>query len=117
MRLVQPDTVVHWHRQGWRLVWRWKSGARKVGRHSVAAETIDLIRQTCQANPLWGAPRIHGELLKLGIPVAQRTVTKYMVRRPHRGRSQNWTSFLRNHLGQMVSLDFLTVPTIRFQVL
>jgi transposase InsO family protein len=71
----------------------------------------------CRANPLWGAPRVHGELLKLGISVAQRTVSKYMVRPPRRSAGQTWTTFLRNHLGQMVSVDFLTVPTLRFQVL
>jgi hypothetical protein len=67
IRLVQPDTVIHWHRQGFRLFWRWKSRARKAGRPRVAPETIDLIRQMCRANPLWGAPRIPGELLKLGL--------------------------------------------------
>jgi len=117
IRLVQPDTVIHWHRQGFRLFWRWKSRARKAGRPRVAPETIDLIRQMCRANPLWGAPRIHGELLKLGIRVAQRTVSKYMVRQPGRSAGQTWTTFLRNHLGQMVSVDFLTVPTFNFRVL
>jgi putative transposase len=115
--LVQPDTVIGWHRQGFRLFWRWKSQALKAGRKSVVPETIALIRQMSLANPLWGAPRIHGELLKLGISVAQRTVGKYMVRHPHRSKSQTWTSFLRNHLGMMVSVDFFIVPTLRFQVL
>jgi len=117
LRLVQPDTVVRWHRQGFRMFWRWKSGARKVGRKRVAPETVDLIRQMSRANPLWGAPRIHGELLKLGIRVAQRTVAKYMLLHPRRSRSQTWTSFLRNHLGQTVSVDFFMVPTLRFHVL
>lgn len=117
LRLVQPDTLVHWHRQGFRLFWRWKSRPRQPGRKRLVAETITLIQNMSRANPLWGAPRIHGELLKLGITVAQPTVTHYMVQRPRRCPSQNWTSFLRNHLGQMVSLDFLTVPTVRFQVL
>ena len=70
MRIVRPETVLHWHRQGFRLFWRWKSRARKAGRKRLAPETIQLIRQMCRANPLWGAPRIHGELLKLGITVA-----------------------------------------------
>jgi putative transposase len=117
LRLVQPDTVIGWHRQGFRLFWRWKSRTRTAGRQSVAPATIDLVRQMSRANPLWGAPRIHGELLKLGISVAQRTVSKYMVRQPRRSGGQTWTTFLRNHLGQMVSVDFLTVPTLRFQVL
>ena len=117
LRLVQPDTVVRWHRQGFRLFWRWKSRARKAGRKRVAPETVDLIRQMSRANPLWGAPRIHGELLKLGISVAQRTVAKYMLPHPPRSTSQTWTSFLRNHLGQTVSVDFFIVPTLRFHVL
>jgi putative transposase len=117
LRLVQPDTVIHWHRQGFRLFWRWKSRARKAGRKNVGPETIGLIQKMSRANPLWGAPRIHGELLKLGITVAQRTVSKYMVRHAHRVSWQTWTTFLRNHLGQIVAMDFLTVPTINFQVL
>jgi transposase InsO family protein len=117
LRLAQPETVIHWHRQGFALFWRWKSRARAAGRKSLAPETIGLIRQMSQANPLWGAPRIHGELLKLGITVAQRTVSKYMMRPPRRSTNQTWTTFLRNHLGQMVSVDFLTVPTLKFQVL
>jgi len=91
MVLVRPATVVHWHRQGFRLFWRWRS---RSGRPSVDREVRDLIRQM-SANPLWGAPRIHGELLKLGIEVSQATVAKYMVRR--RGvPSPTWRSFLRN---------------------
>ncbi len=117
IRLIQPDPVIHWHRQGFRLFWRWKSQARRVGRKSVAPETVALIRQMCRANPLWGAPRIHRELLKLGIRVAQRTVSKYMVRSPRGAAGQPWTTFLRNHSGQMVSVDFLTVPTLHFRVL
>lgn len=117
IRVVQPETVVRWHRQGFRLFWRWKSRGGEAGRKSLAPETIQLIRQMSRANPLWGAPRIHGELLKLGIRVAQRTVGKYMVPRPRRSAGQTWTTFLRNHLGQMVSVDFLTVPTLRFEVL
>jgi len=88
LRLVKPDTVIGWYRQGFRLFWRWKSRTRTAGRQSVAPATIDLIRQMSRANPLWGAPRIHGELLKLGISVAQRTVGKYMVRQPRRCGSQ-----------------------------
>lgn len=106
--LAQPETVLRWHRQGFGLFWRWKSRAGKIGRKGLAPETIRLIREMCRANPLWGAPRIHGELLKLGICVAQLTVTKYMLRRGRNGRAQNWTTFLRSHLGEMVSIDFLT---------
>jgi putative transposase len=117
LRMVQPGTVVRWHRQGFGLFWRWKSRAGNVGRKGVAPETVDLIRQMSRANPLWGAPRIHGELVKLGIRLAQRTVAKYMVPHPSRSTSQTWTSFLRNHLGQTVSVDFFMVPTLRFHVL
>src|ERR1022692_3556097 len=92
MVLVKPATVIQWHRQGFRLFWRWRS---RSGRPSVDREIRDLIRQMSSANPLWGAPRIHGELLKLGIEISQATVAKYMVRR--RGTpSQTWRSFLRN---------------------
>jgi putative transposase len=92
MVLVKPATVVQWHRQGFRLFWRWRS---RSGRPSLDREVRDLIRQIGVANPLWGAPRIHGELLKLGIEISQATVAKYMVRR--RGTpSPTWRSFLRN---------------------
>jgi hypothetical protein len=82
--LVQPSTVLQWHRAGFRLFWRWKSCARNSGRKTIAPSTIHLIGQMSRANPLWGAPRIHGELLKLGLAVAQRTVAKYMIPRFHR---------------------------------
>jgi len=117
LRIFQPDTVTRWHRAGFRLFWRWKSRPRRVGRQAIASDTINLIREMSGANPLWGAPRIHGELLKLGITLAQRTVAKYMVRRSPCSPNQKWRTFLRNHLGQMVSVDFLTVPTLSFQVL
>ena len=114
LQLVQPATVIRWHRRGFGLFWKWKSRSDKPGRKTIATQTIALIREMSLANPLWGAPRIHGELLKLGLTVAQRTVTKYMVRRSSRAPSQNWKNFLRNHLGHMVSVDFFTVPTLRF---
>jgi len=117
LRLVQPDTVIHWHRQGFRLFWKWKSRPRKAGRKSVAPDIMVLIRNMSQANPLWGAPRIHGELLKLGLAIAQRTVAKYMIPPVRRPPSQNWKTFLRNHRSSMVSVDFLTVPTLIFHVL
>ena len=115
--LVQPSTVIQWHRAGFRLFWRWKSRPRKPGRQTICPSTIELIQQMSRANPLWGAPRIHGELLKLGLDVAQRTVTKYMIPRSRRPTSPNWRTFLRNHLDSMVSVDFLTVPTLTFQIL
>lgn len=114
LHIVQPDTVVRWHRQGFRYYWRWKS--RHRGRPKIDPAIRDLIRRMCQANPLWGAPRIHGELLKLGIEVSETTVSKYMIK--HRGLpSQNWRTFLQNHAKELIALDFFTVPTATFRVL
>jgi transposase InsO family protein len=113
MVLVKPTTVVQWHRQGFRLFWRWRS---RSGRPSVEREIRDLIRQMSSANPLWGAPRIHGELLKLGIEVSQATVAKYMVRR--RGTpSQNWRTFLRNHAEGIAAIDMFVVVSTSFRLL
>jgi hypothetical protein len=117
LRILQPDTVIQWHRAGFRLFWRWKSRPRKAGRRTISPDIITLIREMNHANPLWGAPRIHGELLKLGINLAQRTVAKYMVPRSGPRTSHNWKAFLRNHLGSMVSVDFLAVPSMTFKVL
>jgi transposase InsO family protein len=114
LHIVQPDTVVRWHRQGFRCYWRWKS--RKRGRAAIDPETIQLIRRMCKANPLWGAPRIHGELLKLGIEICETTVAKYMIKR--RGPpSQAWKTFLEIHFKETIALDFFTVPTATFKVL
>ena len=113
--IVQPDTIVRWHRSGFRSYWRWKS-RRLGGRPKVPIEVRGLIRRTSVENPLWGAPRIHGELLKLGIEVAQSTVAKYMAkRRP--GSGQTWKTFLRNHAAGIDAMDFLVVPTINFRLL
>jgi putative transposase len=115
--LVQPSTVIQWHRAGFRLFWRWKSRPGKSGRKTISADTIVLIREMSRENPLWGAPRIHGELLKLGLQVAQRSVAKYMIPRARRPSCHNWKTFLHNHLGSMVLVDFLTVPTVTFQII
>jgi putative transposase len=117
LSLVQPSTVIRWHRAGFGLFWRWKSRPRKTGRKTIASAIIALIREMNRANPLWGAPRIHGELLKLGITLAPRTVANYMVPRTGRRSPHNWKAFLRNHCGCMVSVDFLTVPTVNLKVL
>ena len=93
--IVEPETVIGWHRVGFRLFWRWKSRCRR-GRPMVPLEIRQLIRDMSLANPLWGAPRIHGELLKLGIDVGQTSVAKYMARQ-RRPPSQGWKTFLRNH--------------------
>ena len=114
--IVKPDTVLRWHRRGFRLYWRWKSRPRGPGRPRIPRAVQELIRQMCRANPTWGAPRIHGELLKLGITIAEATVGHYMVRcRPP--PSQTWRTFLTNHVSQLVSVDFFVVPTFTFRVL
>jgi hypothetical protein len=111
--LVKPATVVQWLRQGFRLYWRWRS---RSGRKPVDRETRKLIRQMCLANPLWGAPRIHGELLKLGIKISQATVRKYMVRPPH-SPSPTWRSFLRNQALGIAAIDMFIVPSATFRLL
>src|SRR5512139_1528251 len=113
--IVQPETVIRWHRSGFRLYWRWKSRSRG-GRPKIPVEIRRLIREMSLANRLWGAPRIHGELLKLGIEVAQSTVAKYMAR-GGRGRSQTWRTFLHNHAAGIGAMDFLIVPTVGFRLL
>jgi putative transposase len=116
LAIVQPETVVAWHRAGFRLFWTWKVRRGQPGRPATSREIRDLIRKMCRENPTWGAPRIHGELLKLGIDIGESSVSKYMVR-CRKPPSQTWRTFLENHAQQLVSIDFFTVPTIRFQVL
>ena len=113
--VVRPPTVVRWHRQGFRRYWARKS-RRRIGRPAISADLRDLIRRMSYANPLWGAPRIHGELLKLGIAVSQATVSKYMLR-PRRPPSQAWRTFLKNHAKHLIAVDVFTVPTATFRVL
>jgi hypothetical protein len=116
LTLVKPETVIGWHRKGFTLYWRWKSRAASRGRPAAAPEIRRLIRMMSQANPTWGAPRIHGELLKLGFVISQTTVSKYMDR-TRKFPFQTWRTFLDNHLRELVSVDFFTVPTLTFQVL
>jgi transposase InsO family protein len=113
--IVKAETVVAWHRRGFRLFWTWKSRHR-TGRPVVPLDVRALIRDMSTANPLWGAPRIHGELLKLGISVSQSTVATYMRRHPH-PPSQTWRTFLTNHASQIMAADFFVVPTITFRLL
>jgi putative transposase len=113
--IVKPDTVLAWHRRGFRLFWRWKSRTR-LGRPGVLPDVRALIRTMSEANPLWGAPRIHGELLKLGIDVSQASVTKYMARR-RRPPLQTWRTFLANHVEQLMAADFFVVPTATYRLL
>ena len=116
LAIFKPETVIRWHRTGFRLYWWWKSRGLRLGRPQVPRDVQDLIRKMSLANSLWRAPRIHGELLKLGIPLSQATVAKYMVhtRKPP---SLTWRAFLNNHATQLVSTDFFAVPTVPFRVL
>jgi len=116
LAIVKPETVVAWHRAAFRRFWIWKVRRGLPGRPVISREVRDQIRKMCRDNPLWGAPRIHGELLKLGVNIAESSVSKYMVRY-RKPPSQTWRTFLENHTNELVSIDFFTVPTIRFQVL
>jgi putative transposase len=114
--IVAPDTVLRWQRRRFRDYWTRRSRRSVVGRPPVAPEIRALVAQMAAVNPLWGAPRIHGELLKLGIDVAERTVSRLMPkRRP--SPSQTWRTFLTNHVRDLVSIDFFTVPTAHWRVL
>ena len=114
--IVQPETVIKWHRLGFRLYWRWKSRTGKVGRPCIDREMRDLIRRMSRENPIWGAPRILSELRLLGYDVAESTVAKYMVRL-RKPPSPTWKIFLKEHAHEIVACDFLTVPTATFRVL
>jgi len=116
LAIVQPETVIKWHRQGFRLFWRWKSRPGKPGRPPIEREIRDLIRRMSRENPTWGAPRIVSELALLGHDVAEATVAKYM-RRPRKPPSQTWRTFLRNHVTDIAACDFFTIPTVTFRVL
>jgi hypothetical protein len=114
--VVQPDTVVRWHRQWLRRQWTWRSTRTRRGRPSTDATVRTLVGKMAAANPLWGAPRIHGELGKLGIAVSERTVSR-LLRRPRRPPSQTWRTFLTNHVATLASMAFFTVPTLTGRVL
>src|SRR5246127_2023956 len=114
LTIVRPETLLRWHRVGFCCYWRWKS-RRRGGRPQIDTELRILIRRMSVENPLWGAPRIHGEVIKLGFEVAQSSVAKYMVKR--RGPpSQGWRTFLRNHAPDIAAMDFFVVPTIGFDL-
>src|SRR3982074_1724335 len=115
LTIVRPETLVHLHRAGFGCYGRWRSRSRG-GRPPIEADLRVLIRRMSIENPLWGAPRIHGELLKLGFEVAQSTVAKYMAK-SGRGRSQTWKTFLHNHAAGIGAMDFLIVPTVGFKLL
>ena len=114
-RLVKPETILRWHRTGFRVFWRWKSRNR-AGRPRIGRGLRDLIRRISTENPLWGASRIHGELLMLGFEVAQSTVSKYMVRRRN-PPLQSWKTFLRNHGEAVAAIDMCVVATVTFELL
>src|SRR5262249_7828780 len=111
-----PDTVVRWHRQGWRLFWRWKSRSRG-GRPHLSSEVQELIVTMSRENPLWGTESIRGELLKLGIAVSNRSIRRYRWRGPARPPSQTWRTFLANHAHHLWAADLLSVPTLTFKTL
>jgi transposase InsO family protein len=117
--LVTPETVVRWHRTGFRLYWSWISRARKVvGRKPISREVRDLIFRMVAENPTWGAPRIHGELLKLGFEISERTVSRWVKRANNDpDAASRWLAFLRNHREAIAGMDFFTVPTLTFGVL
>ena len=114
-QLVQPETILRWHRAGFKAFWRWKSRNR-VGRPKIDHGLRDLIQRMNSENPLWGASGIHGELLMLGFEVAQSTVSKYMAR-PPKPPSQSWKTFLRNHAQAIAVIDMCVVPTLTFDLL
>src|SRR2546426_1654981 len=116
LNVVRPETVIRWHRQGFRAFWNWKSRRGRTGRPPVDWEVAKLVRTMALANPLWGAPRIHGELLKLGLNVSQRTVGRLMPRRA-KPPSQTWRTFLQNHVADLVSIVFFLVPRVPFPLL
>jgi hypothetical protein len=113
--IIRPETVVRWHRSGFRCYWRWKSSSLG-GRPQIAVDLQALIRRMSVENRLWGAPHIHGELLKLGFEVAQSTVAKYMAKRQDPS-SQGWGTFLRNHAPRIAAIDLFVVPAIGFNLL
>jgi putative transposase len=116
LHMVQPATVVRWHREGFKRYWRSRSRCKKPGRRVIDAEIRELIRRISRENPLWGAPRILSELQLLGYTVSERTVAKYMVR-SKKPPSQTWKTFLSNHAHDIVAIDFFTVPTATFRIL
>ena len=116
--VVQPETVIRWHRKGFKLFWTLKSRKNRAGRPPVDSKTRQLIKDMASANPLWGAPRIHGELLKLGIDVSERTISNILKKaRPTKPPSQTWRTFIKNHMDSTFSIDFFTVPTATFKIL
>ena len=117
LTMVKQATVLAWHRKGFKLFWRWKSRKRGSGRPRVSVEVRKLISEMAEMNVGWGAPRIHGELLKLGIAISEITVSRHMPKRlPAAGSRQRWATFMRNHLHETLAIDFAVVPTVTFSI-
>ncbi|MGC9972585.1 MAG: integrase core domain-containing protein [Bryobacteraceae bacterium] len=114
--VVKPETAVDWHRAGFRFYWRLRSHG---GRRKIGGDVFEIVRRMARENPAWGAPRIYGELLKLGVQISERTVSRYLARRPPRSgdAAKNWLAFLKNHREVLAALDFFTVPTVGFRLL
>ena len=118
LAFVKPETVIRWHRAGFRFYWNWLSRRQHGGRRGIAAEVRALIRRLATENPTWGAPRVHGELRVLGFEVSERTVSRFMPRRRSSPEAlQRWMTFLRNHRDAIAAMDFFVVPTVTFRVL
>jgi hypothetical protein len=111
--VLKPETLIRWHQQGFRLYWRWKSRS-EPGRPKIPQAHIDFSRQMANGNPLWGAPRIHGEMLKLGFDISESTVLRDMSKTAPRTTRRRWKTFLKNHSAKIISLDYFVVPTITF---
>jgi putative transposase len=111
LKLLKPATLIGWHYKGFGLFWTWKCRHGRPGRPAVSQQIRQLIRRMSRENPLWGAPKVHGELLKLGFDVSETSVSKYLLRRKG-SPSQSWKTFLENQVKSLVSVDFFTVPTI-----
>lgn len=117
--LVKPETAVGWHRAGFRLYWRFRSRVSGLGRRKIGVEVRDAIKRMARENPMWGAPKIHGELLELGFTISERTVSRYLAHRAPRigDAGQRWQTFLQNHREAIAAMDFFAVPTITFKLL
>jgi hypothetical protein len=115
--IVKPETAVRWHRVGFRLYWSFLSRCSEMGRPRINSEMRELIKRLAKENPIWGAPRIHGELLKLGFEISERTVSRYLHRVDRTNARKLWLVFLKNHREALAAMDFFTVPTATFRVL
>jgi hypothetical protein len=114
--IVKPETLIKWHRQGFKLYWKWKS-QQKTDTQTARKKKIDLVKKMASQNPSWGAPRIHGEMLMLGFDISESTVRRILCRRRGGTSGQRWKTFLQNHASEIVALDFFSVPTMNLRIL